>query len=109
MGASPVSLARELAERICALRYQDLPPAAVYASRVAVLDTVGVMLAGSREDAPRIVAEVLALDQATGPCLVFGTARRAGADPFVGAMSSTYVRVDGAWRLALYTQTVLPG
>jgi 2-methylcitrate dehydratase PrpD len=78
MGASQVSLARELAERICALRYQDLPPAAVYASRVAVLDTVGVMLAGSREDAPRIVAEVLALDHAAGPCLVFGTARRAG-------------------------------
>jgi 2-methylcitrate dehydratase PrpD len=71
-------LARELAERIHALRYDDLPGEAVYASRVAVLDTVGVMLAGGRERAPRIVEEVLALDNASGPSLVFGTARRVG-------------------------------
>lgn len=71
-------LARELAERICALRYEDLPAAATYASRVAVLDTVGVMLAGSREEAPRIVEEVLDLGHASGPCLVFGTTRRVG-------------------------------
>ncbi|WP_319430863.1 nuclear transport factor 2 family protein [Mycobacterium sp. RTGN5] len=35
-----------------------------------------------------------------------GTAERDGADePFVGAMSSVYQRVDGRWRLALYQQT----
>ena len=38
-----------------------------------------------------------------------GTGRREGEDPFVGAMSSTYVRHGDDWRLALYTQTVLPG
>jgi hypothetical protein len=71
-------LARALAERIHALHFEDLPAAAVYGSRVAVLDTLGVMLAGSGEAAPRIVEEVLALDNAAGPCLLFGTARRAG-------------------------------
>ena len=40
-------LARELASRIVALRYEDLPPQAVYGSRIGVLDTIGVMLAGS--------------------------------------------------------------
>lgn len=71
-------LARELAERICALRYDDLPAAAVYGSRVAVLDTIGVALVGSRESAPRIVDEVLELDNASGSSLVFGSARRVG-------------------------------
>jgi 2-methylcitrate dehydratase PrpD len=71
-------LARALAERIHALHFEDLPAAAVYGSRVAVLDTLGVMLAGSGEAAPRMVEEVLALDNAAGPCLLFGTARRTG-------------------------------
>jgi 2-methylcitrate dehydratase PrpD len=71
-------LARELAERIQALRYDELPAAAIDASRVAVLDTLGVMLAGSRERAPQIVQEVLGLEATSGPSLVFGTARRVG-------------------------------
>ncbi len=37
-----------------------------------------------------------------------GTARRDDGDPFVGAMSSTYVRRDGTWKLALYQQTPIP-
>ncbi|GAA2773732.1 nuclear transport factor 2 family protein [Mycolicibacterium pallens] len=37
-----------------------------------------------------------------------GTAERDGADqPFVGAMSSVYHRVDGRWRLVLYQQTAV--
>ncbi|BBX06300.1 nuclear transport factor 2 family protein [Mycolicibacterium aichiense] len=39
-----------------------------------------------------------------------GTAERDGADePFVGAMSSVYHRVDGRWRLVLYQQTAVAG
>ncbi|MBD3784896.1 MAG: nuclear transport factor 2 family protein [Micrococcales bacterium] len=78
----------------------------------AVLDRAEVV--ASLADAPpwddyaiddvRVVA--LGADAAS---LVYrGTARREGADPFVGAMTSTYVRVDGAWRIAVYTQTVVP-
>ncbi|KAA0110074.1 nuclear transport factor 2 family protein [Mycolicibacterium sp. P1-5] len=37
-----------------------------------------------------------------------GTAARDGADePFVGAMSSVYHRIDGTWRLVLYQQTAV--
>ncbi len=45
-----------------------------------------------------------------GAALVYrATARRAGSPDFVAAMSSVYVRINGRWRLALYTQTPLPG
>jgi 2-methylcitrate dehydratase PrpD len=40
-----MKIARHFAERITALRYEDLPPEAVYWSKVAVMDTLGVMLA----------------------------------------------------------------
>lgn len=71
-----MSLARQLAERIVAMRYEDLPPAAVHWCKVAVLDTLGVALAGSAEEAPRIVEDVLGLQSGDGPCLVFGGSRR---------------------------------
>jgi 2-methylcitrate dehydratase PrpD len=49
----------------------------VHWAKVGILDTVGVTLAGSREEAPRLAAR--ALDLADGPSLIFGTPRRAGA------------------------------
>ena len=39
--------ALELARRINALHYEDLPPEAVHWAKVGILDTVGVTLAGS--------------------------------------------------------------
>ena len=73
-----MSLARQFAERVTALRYADLPPEAIYWSKVAVLDTIGVTLAGAIEAAPRILSEVLGLRANGGPCLVIGTNLRAG-------------------------------
>jgi len=70
-----MTLAQQLAERITAMRYEDLPPEAVYWCKVAVLDTVGVTLAGALEAAPKMVADVLGLQSASGPSLVFGTTR----------------------------------
>ena len=73
-----MSLARELARRIVAMHCDDLPPAAMAWSKVALLDTTGVTLAGAREDAPRIVEDVLGLPAGAGPSLVFGGSRRVG-------------------------------
>lgn len=73
-----MGLAREFAERIVALRYADLPPEAIHWSKVAVLDTIGVMLAGAREEAPRLVDAVLD-EPADGPALIVGSSRRARA------------------------------
>jgi len=37
-----MTLTQELAKRINALRYEDLPPEAVHWAKVGILDTVGV-------------------------------------------------------------------
>jgi 2-methylcitrate dehydratase PrpD len=71
-----MSLSRQLAERIVALRYEDLPAAAIEWGTIAMLDTVGVTLAGSVETAPRVVEEIL--EAGSGPSLIFGSRRRAG-------------------------------
>jgi 2-methylcitrate dehydratase PrpD len=70
-------IALELAKRITALRYEDLPPEAVRWAKIGILDTVGVTLAGSRDPAAQIVAHALAA--APGPALVFGSDQRVNA------------------------------
>jgi 2-methylcitrate dehydratase PrpD len=74
-----------IAERLAAIAYDDLPPAAVQWAKTAILDTVGVTLAGAREPCAQIVERVLASppgnstgNSTTGACLIFGTDRRAG-------------------------------
>ena len=70
------SLATQIAERILAPRYQDIVPAALDWTASAFVDTVGVTLAGIREDAPRILLRVPGVAAAAGPALIIGTDRR---------------------------------
>jgi len=72
-----MGLARELARRIVALGYRDLPPHAIDQSRLAVMDTVGCMLAGAHEDTTKILRATLA--PGGGPCVIAGTGVRASA------------------------------
>jgi 2-methylcitrate dehydratase PrpD len=72
-----MTIAAELATRINAVRYEDLPPDAIDWAKVGILDTVGVTLAGSSDPSARIVNGVLAA--ADGPSLVFGSGRRVNA------------------------------
>ena len=65
-----------IAERIAAIAYDDLPPLAVEWAKMAILDTVGVTLAGAGEPCAQIVERVLA--GGAGECLIFGSDRRAG-------------------------------
>jgi 2-methylcitrate dehydratase PrpD len=69
-----MTLALELATRINALRYESLPSEAVHWAKVGILDTVGVTLAGAREDCTRIVESVSG--RGAGPSLIFGGSRR---------------------------------
>src|SRR5688572_22914900 len=73
-----MKLARHLAEHVAAMRYEDLPPEAVYWSRIAVLDTVGVALAGSVEAPPHLLEDVLNLHPGSGPSLILGGSSRVG-------------------------------
>src|SRR5579872_6255602 len=63
----------QIAEKIVAIRYADLPEDAVHWAKAAILDTLGVTLAGASEDCARIVAETLggAANSHGGPCLIF--------------------------------------
>jgi 2-methylcitrate dehydratase PrpD len=79
-----VTLIEQIAEKIVAIRYGDLPQEAVFWAKAAILDTVGVTLAGSREDCTRIVERVLAAESHGGDSLVFGSDRR--VPPLVAAL-----------------------
>jgi len=70
-----MTLAFELAKRINSLTFNELPREAIHWAKVGILDTVGVTLAGAREDCTRIV-DGIAARGATGPSLIFGGNRR---------------------------------
>jgi len=74
-----VTIIEGIAERIGAIHYDGLPPEAVRWAKAAILDTVGVTLAGAAEPCAQIAAGVLGLGQAGGDCLIFGSHRRATA------------------------------
>ena len=69
-------VAQELAKRIHAFRYEDLPDEAIFWAKQAIVDTVGVTFAGAHEPTTRIPATLPGVAAADGPCLVFGDNRR---------------------------------
>ena len=69
-----MQLAYELSRRCAALRFEDLPPQAVHWAKLGILDTVGVMVAGSVEPSARILGRVI--PPSAGASLVFGSADR---------------------------------
>ena len=70
-------IATQLAERIHALRFEDLTPVSREWVGTAFIDTVGVTFAGIVEEGPRILMRMPGMD-APGPCAVIGTDRRIG-------------------------------
>jgi hypothetical protein len=50
-------------------------------------------------------AQVVALTADSGVVVYRATARRAGQEPYRATISSTFVRRDGAWKLAFHQQT----
>jgi 2-methylcitrate dehydratase PrpD len=84
-----MTIANGLAERIHGIRYAALPEPALHWARVAILDTVGVTLAGASEPCARIAGRVLTGSALTGtapsasapagPSLIFGTNHRASS------------------------------
>ncbi len=71
-----MTLLEQIAEKIAAINYDELPEAAIGAAKTAVLDTVGVTLAGAGEPCAQIVMRTLASGGGAGECLIFGNNRR---------------------------------
>jgi 2-methylcitrate dehydratase PrpD len=74
-----MSITHELATRILAFRYDALPEAAIYWAKQAILDTVGVTMAGVCEPTARIPAQIPGVAEQPGPCLILGTKQRTTA------------------------------
>jgi 2-methylcitrate dehydratase PrpD len=70
-------IAAEFAKHILATRYEELPPDAVHWAKIGLLDTIGVTIAGSRDDSTRIVSNVVT--GSSGASLLFGQDKRAAA------------------------------
>ncbi|HEY4909081.1 MAG TPA: MmgE/PrpD family protein, partial [Methylomirabilota bacterium] len=68
-----------LAEFVVKSRWEDCPATAVDAARRAILDCLGVMLAGSREPAARIVQQIAESEGGAPLATIVGTRRRTGA------------------------------
>ena len=73
-----MALARQIAERIVALRTDNVPRAALDWSKVAVMDTLGCTLAGVTEDAPATLAQIIDVSATGGEALVLGGASQIG-------------------------------
>ena len=69
-------LLRALADRICQVSFEALPREAVETAKLGILDTVGVTLAGAREETTAVVARALRKTAAAGPALIFGGSDR---------------------------------
>ncbi len=67
-----MSVAEKIADKIIHTRYGDLPLEAVHWAKVAILDTLGVTVAGSREPLSQIVREVLSEEGGRPECTVLG-------------------------------------
>ena len=74
-----MEVAVDLGERISAIKFDDLPAAAIHWSKVAIADTIACTLAGAREPCTEIVEKTLVPDRTKGDCLVIGRGRRTGA------------------------------
>src|SRR6185436_13254890 len=65
-------LLRALADRIAEVSFEALPGEAVATAKQGILDTVGVTLAGARDDTTAVVTRTLRWTAGQGAALIFG-------------------------------------
>lgn len=75
----PVTATAMLADFVASSRAEDCPAPVVAAARRAILDCLGVMLAGSRNPPARILQAVARAEGGAPLCTIVGTGRRTGA------------------------------
>jgi 2-methylcitrate dehydratase PrpD len=69
-------LARELAEWVVRLRYEDLPPDVIDATKLRILDVLGLALAGTETRFGRAIRAGALAVSPPGPCRIIGTGER---------------------------------
>jgi 2-methylcitrate dehydratase PrpD len=71
-------LARELAEWVVRLRYEDLPPDVIDATKLRILDVLGLALAGAETRFGRAIRAGALAVSPPGLCRIVGTGERVG-------------------------------
>jgi 2-methylcitrate dehydratase PrpD len=70
------TLAVRLAEKICAFGKATVTKRSIASAQIAIIDTIGVALAGLSENCTQILLTTPGVVASGGPSLIFGTARR---------------------------------
>src|SRR5260221_7856125 len=89
-----MTLAQQLAQRVVSTTSSDLTEKATHYAKIGLLDTLGVAIAGAREQAT-VIAHRIAGNE-PGPCLLFGTAERTSplAAAFVNGIAANVLDFD---------------
>ena len=74
-----MTIAEKIADKIVHTRYENLPAEAIHWAKVAILDTLGVTVAGSVEPLSKIVKEVLTEEGGNPECTVLGLGAKTSA------------------------------
>ncbi len=90
------ALASEIGNWVSELTFEDLPGDVVAATRLRVLDVIGLSLAGAGTGFGRSVRNAAAAMFPNGPCRVWGTGERLGVTgaPFVNAAAAQALEYD---------------
>jgi 2-methylcitrate dehydratase PrpD len=73
-----LSLSKELADWVYGVKFRDLPEDVVAATKLRVLDVIGLALAGAETNFGRSVREAALAMASPGPCRILGTGDRVG-------------------------------
>ena len=72
------TLSQQLAAYVTGSRYEAFSPELIAKTKQVILDTIGCMAAGSRDDVGRMIAAHVLREGPPGPCTVFGHPQRVG-------------------------------
>lgn len=87
-----------LAQKLCAVRFEDFPEATIHKAKLHILDTIGVTLAGSASNETRMTLDAMGLRNSTGRAGVWGTSigLDARTAAFVNGISAHAYELDDA-------------
>ena len=97
-----MTFAARIARFVADSRYDEVPAAALATARIAILDTLGVTLAGAREDSGHIVAHITRQEGASEEASVLGQGLRSSAQQaaFANGTASHAADFDHSFVLA---------
>ena len=104
------ALSRKIADFLAGFRLADAPPTVVDLARIAFIDTIGVMLAGSREPPGVIAAEMVRLEGGAPAVAVVGQSFRSSVPlaAFANGVSGHAMDYDFSYAIGQSAAPVIP-